>query len=173
MAITNQHVINADKLNFIKGILKSLAMHLPFKKIIGLFLLITFFSAANAQGKVTAIATGFKNNNGICRACIFNSAESFNGKSGNAVQCLQVPIINGEAKIAFDNLPAGNYAISLFHDENRNNKLDNNFLGIPKEGYSASKNKLPATSAPTFYDNSFFISNNSITLPKIKLRYIF
>ena len=35
---------------------------------------------------------------------------------------------------------AGNYAVQVMHDENDNNKLDTNFLGIPSEGYGFSNN---------------------------------
>jgi len=34
----------------------------------------------------------------------------------------------------------GKYAVSVFHDENSNGKLDTNFLGIPREGVGASNN---------------------------------
>ena len=137
-----------------------------------LFLFLLLLSNVHAQGKVSATVTGFKNENGVCRACIFNNATSFNGE-GKPIQCLQASIKKGTATIYFDNLPKGDYAISLFHDENRNNKLDNNFIGIPKEGYGASNNKLPRTSAPTFKENKFTVSGSNINLPNIKLRYIF
>ena len=38
------------------------------------------------------------------------------------------------------NLPAGNYAVQVMHDENENNKLDTNFMGMPIEGYGFSNN---------------------------------
>ncbi len=43
-----------------------------------------------------------------------------------------------DATIVID-IPAGRYAISVFHDLNDNKKLDTNFIGYPKEpfGFSA------------------------------------
>ena len=41
----------------------------------------------------------------------------------------------------FTDLPAGVYAVSVFHDENMNQKLDKNFVGVPKEEYGASNNR--------------------------------
>ena len=38
------------------------------------------------------------------------------------------------AQVVFTRLPYGVYAVSLFHDENRNGKLDCRFLKIPTEG---------------------------------------
>jgi Uncharacterized protein conserved in bacteria len=37
-------------------------------------------------------------------------------------------------------LPFGTYAISIYHDENNNGKLDTNFMKIPKEPYGFSNN---------------------------------
>lgn len=146
-------------------------MHV-FRFIFFCTIYLSFYNTARAQAKVSAVVTGFKNDKGICRACIFNNPTSFNGE-GAPLQCLQTSITKGVTTIVFENLPRGNYAISLFHDENRNNKMDKNFMGIPKEGYGASNNKLPMTSAPTFKDNQFAVNSNAVSLPAIKLRYIF
>ena len=35
-------------------------------------------------------------------------------------------------------LPPGTYAIGIFHDVNLNNKMDNNFFGVPKEQFGFS-----------------------------------
>lgn len=41
---------------------------------------------------------------------------------------------NGSCTIIFKDLKNMSYAIQYFHDENANNILDKNFIGIPKEG---------------------------------------
>ena len=41
-------------------------------------------------------------------------------------------------RITLHDLPAGRYAVRLFHDANGNGELDSNMLGIPKEGYGFS-----------------------------------
>jgi uncharacterized protein (DUF2141 family) len=48
--------------------------------------------------------------------------------------------------------------------------MDKNFLGIPSEGYGASKNKLPFASAPTFKDNQFVVVNKVTVSIGIRLR---
>jgi uncharacterized protein (DUF2141 family) len=50
-------------------------------------------------------------------------------------------IIDGRAVCEFPGVTPGTYAISVFHDENSNGKLDTNLLGIPREGVSASNNR--------------------------------
>jgi uncharacterized protein (DUF2141 family) len=135
--------------------------------IIGSFL---FCEAAICQGRVEADIIGLKNDKGICRACLFNSQASFNGVAGEPLQCVAVPVKNGVTQIAFSNVLAGIYAVFVFHDANSNNKMDKNFIGIPKEGYGASKNKLPFAGAPTFNDNKFTVENKSVIKLQIRIR---
>lgn len=40
--------------------------------------------------------------------------------------------------LVFKDLPDGQYAVRFIHDENSNEKLDTNFIGIPKEGFGFS-----------------------------------
>ena len=42
--------------------------------------------------------------------------------------------------LVYRNLPVGPYALSLFHDENGNGKLDSNMIGMPVEAYGFSNN---------------------------------
>ena len=73
-------------------------------------------------------------------------------------------------RYTFKDIPNGIYAISIFHDENSNAKLDKNFLGIPKEGYGFSNNVKAAFSTPSFVDAKFIISTQTKNI-KIKMEY--
>ena len=57
-------------------------------------------------------------------------------------------------------LPEGEYAISLFHDENENKELDTNFIGIPKEAFGFSNNVLGLMGPPSFNKAKFKVSKN-------------
>jgi uncharacterized protein (DUF2141 family) len=129
---------------------------------------IVLCQVCKSQTTVAVRVDNFKNDKGICRACLFNSAASFNGE-GNPMQCVQVLIKNNKANLIFTNVVTGVYAISVFHDANNNSKFDKNFLGIPKEGYGASQNDLPFASAPSFVGNKFTVQNKPVNIT-IKLR---
>jgi uncharacterized protein (DUF2141 family) len=47
-------------------------------------------------------------------------------------------------------LPKGEYAVSVYHDLNGNEKLDKNFFGAPIEPYGFSRNFKPFMRAPKF-----------------------
>lgn len=140
------------------------------KKSLLLLLTVTIYVPTLAQSKVVTNIINLKTNKGICRACLFNNPSSFKGEDGKPYVCASVSIKNKEAKAVFENVPKGNYALFVFHDENSNNKMDKNFLGIPKEGYGASKNKLPFAAAPTFNDNMFSVENKTTTELFIKIK---
>lgn len=140
-------------------------------KIIFSFFLLIFAIAVKAQGTITVKVSNLKSNNGVARICLFDNAAAFNGE-GKPVQCVAAAITNKIASAVFQNMPAGTYAVSVFHDVNSNNKLDVNFLGIPKEGYGASKNKLPFASAPVFAENQFTLQSGAHVQLPIKLRHL-
>lgn len=128
--------------------------------------------AANGQGKVVVQISNFENNKGVCIVCLYDNAKAFSGK-GEPLACERVTVINKTATAVFAAVPEGTYAVSVVHDENGNRKFDTNFLGIPKEGYGASQNKLPFAAAPKFEENKFVVKNDSILTVNIKLRYLF
>lgn len=47
---------------------------------------------------------------------------------------------DGTGEVTFEDVAAGTYAISAYHDRNGNEKLDTNFVGVPKEPYAFSNN---------------------------------
>lgn len=142
-------------------------------RTLGIFILLVLTCYnVHAQNKISIVVKNFSSNNGFCRACLFDNAYAFSNEKGTALRCVKVAVINKSSNIVFDNTAAGTYAVSVFHDANNNNKLDKNFLGIPKEGYGASKNKLPFASAPAFNDNKFIVTNNIPVNLTINLRYL-
>ena len=49
-----------------------------------------------------------------------------------------------------EDVPPGEYGVVTIHDENKNRKLDRNFIGIPKEGFGFANNPHVGLSAPAF-----------------------
>ncbi|HEX6334933.1 MAG TPA: DUF2141 domain-containing protein [Flavisolibacter sp.] len=133
---------------------------------------VCLFSSVHAQNSVVVTIRNVESRSGVVQACIFNSAASFTGDSGTPLQCTQAPITGKEARVQFNGLPDGRYAIFVFHDANNNRKLDKNFIGIPTEGYGASRNNLPFAAAPSFDDNAFSLKGNISARITIRLRNI-
>jgi len=107
---------------------------------------------------------GLKSDNGKLFIALYNVEADFLKKE---IKGLQVDIIDGKAKVSFDNLEKGVYAISSFHDKNNNGKMDTNFLGIPKEPVACSNNAKGSFGPPKFKDAKFEILKDKTEL-KIK-----
>lgn len=153
--------------------MKIIQVSIMFKIFAFMFLSVLFNFNAYSQTAVVANITNFRNNQGNCILCLFNNASSFKGETGSPFRCLTAQVVGKTAQTTFDNVPAGTYALFAFHDENLNQKMDKNFLGIPKEGYGASKNKLPFASAPSYEDNKFVVPPQGAITLQMKIRNIY
>ena len=71
----------------------------------------------------------------------------------------KVRATTGPITVAFDNLPPGTYAVGAFHDENANDHLDTNVLGLPVEGYALSNGVRAVMAKPTFQQAAFAVGN--------------
>jgi uncharacterized protein (DUF2141 family) len=135
----------------------------------------TLVSRIPAQTSTSATLTvrviGARNAKGKIRVALFRSAEGFPGDASKAFRLENAPIDSQtlSSQMVLADLPAGQYALSVFHDENLNEKLDKNLMGIPKEGYGASNNPGRKMRAPTFEEAHFSHQTNQSV--EIKLIY--
>ena len=127
-------------------------------KIIAITMLFicSFISAQNV--KLTVSVSGLKNNTGVVKVGLYNSEGTF---LKTVYKSLSTEIKNDKAVVIFENLPAGEYAISTYHDENNNGKLDRNAMGIPSEDYAASNNAKGFMGPPSYNDAKFVINKDS------------
>ena len=59
-------------------------------------------------------------------------------------------VVNYSSRISFDSIFPGKYAIQFFHDENENQKMDFNLIGIPKEKFGSSNDVKRVLGLPKF-----------------------
>lgn len=95
---------------------------------------------------------GLRNSTGVVGAAIFKSPDGWPEDMNKALHHWPTPIAAGarEATAVMENLPPGDYGVVAIHDENRNHKLDRNFIGIPKEGFGFANNPHVGLSAPPY-----------------------
>lgn len=141
-----------------------------------LILVAGFWPPAEAQSTgaatLTVHVTGARNAKGQIRVALFQGAKGFPGDASQAVQTRAADIDpqSLSAQIVFTGLREGVYAVSIFHDENMNQKLDKNFVGVPKEGYGASNNPRKKMGPPDFEETKFQLNGQMQSL-EIKLMY--
>ena len=113
-----------------------------------------------STGTLTVVVTNFRNNQGMASISLYKQANGF-PNSAKAAETVFLKIDNTKAIAVFGKLPAGEYAVSVYHDENNNKKLDTNFFGIPKEGLGASNNARSHFGPPKYADAKFTFSGSS------------
>lgn len=67
----------------------------------------------------------------------------------------EAPARAGTTQVTVRGIPAGRYAVQIFHDENGNGKVDRALFGIPKEGVGFSRNARIALGPPKWNDAVF------------------
>ncbi len=68
-------------------------------------------------------------------------------------------ITNKTSIITFKNVPAGVYAVSVFHDKNDNGEMDTNGLGIPIENFGCSNDAKGFMGPPKWKNAKFELSD--------------
>jgi uncharacterized protein (DUF2141 family) len=112
--------------------------------------------------------TGVRSTDGQVKLMLFDHAEGFR-KEDKARQVLALPAVAGEVHGMFHGLPAGQYAILVYHDENGDGKLNLRFGMFPKEGYGLSNNPK-VSGPPAFKDSAFDVAEGGKRID-IKLIY--
>lgn len=116
---------------------------------------------SNDHPELAINVSNIKSLNGQIVIGVFNTEKNFL-KNGAAVKNYTIAVNEATETIVIKDLPKGDYAISLYHDENSDGKCNRNLLGIPKEGYGFSNNIKPKLSAPSFKDCKFLLIENTV-----------
>lgn len=127
------------------------------KKIITLFLISLGQIVFAQHTKLTVDIIGLSNDNGTVKVGLFNAKENFlktiyKGASSKIKQ--------KSASVIFLNIPYGEYAVSVYHDQNNNSKLDLNFMGIPKEDFACSNNAKGLLGPPKYDEAKFKLTKD-------------
>lgn len=120
-------------------------------------------AASNAQNTDTHhIVIHIQNlpsNEGKIFAALYNNETSFLKEN---YQAKIVDINDKAATVTFSGIPQGVYAVSFFQDENNNQKMDTNVMGIPKEPYGCSNNARGFMGPPKWEDAKFEMKDQTV-----------
>jgi uncharacterized protein (DUF2141 family) len=93
---------------------------------------------------------GLEGDEGQVLIALFLDASGWPGETAHAFAVSTLPIQNNQVVTAFENVPAGPFAISVFHDKNGDRKLDTGPFGIPSEPYGFSRDARGELGPPSF-----------------------
>lgn len=144
-----------------------------FFRFLSILFLAGFFTSFKAESnqnlKVTI--TKLHSNKGVVLVSLFKEGAGYPDDPARAYAKEKGYIVDKSATIIFKAVPPGSYAIAILHDENNNQKMDKNLLGIPKEGYGFSNNAAGAFGPPSYKKASFMHSGSKSTDIQIRTKY--
>jgi uncharacterized protein (DUF2141 family) len=153
-----------------KLMLKQITLNMLLLAVMGNFTY-TASARANFQGKLTVEVEGFRNTQGQACVSIFANSQGFPSNSDRVLKRQCSKITDTSLTFTFNNLKAGSYAVAVIHDQNRDQVLNRNNLGMPIEGFGFSRNPEVRTSPPAFRDAAFMLAGPN-TVIRIQLKYL-
>jgi uncharacterized protein (DUF2141 family) len=142
------------------------------KKLISSLFLLLFLNYSYGQESysLTVKVNDLRNSKGVILFLLYNKDGSIPDEKLNKYYKKEiVAISNNSSLTTFYNLPKGNYAVFILHDENKNSKIDKKFI-LPSEGVGLSNFKnINLTNRPTF-SKAIFQINEDLT-KTIKIIY--
>lgn len=139
------------------------------KIIIGFyFVLVSTITFAQQTGSLKIEGTNFSSEKGKAIVNLFRKEDDVPNKPYLQASA---KIENGKAVIVFENLPYGDYAAILYHDENNNGTLDHR-LGFPNEpmGFSNDWKLTLFSGMPNFEKLSFAFKADNDPVYRISIK---
>ena len=111
--------------------------------------------ASKSENTIVVRINGIKTQNGQVLLSLFKSPEGFPIHPEKAFKWGRAKVTASSIIISFNGLPPGTYAIAAVHDENSNEVMDTDWLGLPDEDYGVSNNVSSTLSPPKFEEAKF------------------
>jgi uncharacterized protein (DUF2141 family) len=122
---------------------------------------------SGGQGTLILKVTGLLSEKGQVKIALFNSSETWLGE--HPAYSATINLDSQSVTWKLIDVAYGVYGIAVFHDENKNGKIDKNFLGIPQEAYGFSNN-MRVVFGPPSWEKSKFAVTGSITEISIEVK---
>lgn len=126
---------------------------------------------AAAQENVTLNITNLRSVKGNVIVKVFNTQQGFKDSKPVAQFKFEKKAVAKGVLNVKCTLKPGTYGLALLDDENANGEMDNNFVGMPKEGFGFSDYYHTGMSRPVLDDFKITIKNEPVRTT-MKVRYL-
>lgn len=126
---------------------------------------------AIADSNLVVEVSGLNPQRGNVCMRLFSRAQGFPTGDESVVQDRCTVVTDGAVTVSFSGLNAGSYAVSVLHDENSDQAMNRNALGIPTEGIGFSRNPRIIAGPPSFGDSSVVVAGPNTRI-NIQIRYL-
>ena len=126
---------------------------------------------AGAPATVQVTVEKVRSSKGLITAVLYADDPETFLKKGARLDRIRVDAREGETTLCLHAPAAGRYSVALYHDENGNKELDQDFLGIPTEGYGFSQNPGFRFGKPDLEETLFSFEGAPVSL-RIGMLYL-
>lgn len=112
-----------------------------------------------------------RNSKGLITAVLYDDNPNTFLKPGARLDRIRVDAREGETLLCLQAPAPGRYSVALYHDENGNKEFDQDFLGIPSEGYGFSRNPGFRFGKPDLEETLFTVEDSPVSL-KVGVLYL-
>jgi len=121
-----------------------------------------FVSSPSVANELIVNITGLKEPFGTVGCSLFKEQTGF-PMDISKENTEWIPALGGTVICRFKDILPGDYAVSVVHDINNNQKVDTNLIGIPTEQWGVSNNFRPPMRAPRFEEAKFTLPTDSLS----------
>ena len=125
-----------------------------------------FQNVRSQTADLTVIITNIKNYDGKIKVTLYEKENFLNSAKATKTEWIKIEKL--AEKCVFKNLSNGEYAVTVYHDENSDGILNHKLLVVPEEGTGFSNNYHPKMK-PNFEACKIVVSQNKTEI--IKLEY--
>lgn len=118
--------------------------------LLALLVVLAFPALAGTPGTLTVVVDGLESDRGTVAFALYASKATY---LEEPLRKGRLEVVRGEdgehtSRWVLEELPAGDYALSLYHDEDGDGELDKAAFGIPREPYGFSNDARSTTGPP-------------------------
>ena len=122
-------------------------------------------------GDITVVITDLRTTDGEILISLYDKAEGFPKDRDAIVRTAAVePDVSGQVTTIFEDLPHGDYAIAVLHDEDGSQGMTFGTFHLPKEGYCFSNNVKVRFKPPKFKKTKFTLDGDGVT-QTLRMKY--
>jgi uncharacterized protein (DUF2141 family) len=109
---------------------------------------------------LTVQIEGLRNSTGNVDLLVFDQSQGWPDEIPYSIRKYEFPAAEGNMTMKVPNLPAGDYAVIVVHDENLNRRIDKDWRGVPIEQWGMSNNPRVYMSTPAFHRAKFHMQGD-------------
>lgn len=116
------------------------------------------------------IADNIRSSRGTIIVVVYGDRQEDFLVKGKRIVKVRVPAKSGTIKVCIKLPRPGTYAVAAYHDEDNDNHLTRNVVGLPQEGHAFSNNPTPIFGMPSHREVSF-LAKFGTTIQTIHFSY--